>query len=716
MKYPELLFVDERGVELQKEDECYHVRQFHGGWQVTTRTAWAGSIGIVVDGHQRSVVLERVQGSGEIARWRLPSAKSIENNHDWRSEVLRETRSATGEITAVLMDDNGKSEVQGSPTAKLRVSPGNVTQSELDQMLHEIGAFAFSSYSCAQARIQKPVSIERDSANNKESIDFHWYSRRCDLVLAQSLLELCDVVVRKIPVILQAPLTVLVREMVPSRIPSSLPSAYESRITRERPAVRSAALPRSRESLDCPENRFISWVLQRFVIPLCRLVERQLLEIEKFQPAEGKMPTLNTAASDQLRVKSRSRTAEITFDANLLRETARTLRVDIQNAQLSMKKIVEAPMFTNVILPKSLPHVTTRLMKTRGYSEIYKAFTIVKGGPDHQLQKLLRLLHLLEMGQIRPTWEVYETWCFTRIYEGLISEFGGSVPLPGESLIDRIVIDNGEIKVLPEPCTLEFTSSHPLHYQNIVFRLWREPRLRSKNNDKNKMQMLRPDILLEVSKNMQKQHFVFDAKYRGYKSSVGRHANFLVKDVRDVAREKYLNSLDSFPDGSQLNIVASFILHSERDDRYDYWGEQPFDDFLEFLNIEKINMNEHVAHRYGAVRFRTANEQAQSTKNSIKKLLHLIAYHSKFESVCLHCGVQAESVDNSAKRTKGRAYSCPSCGDFWLVHNCRGDVHAIHKRRADNIHLPSKNSTSGWMYVCPVCGDTGIDGVIGNLE
>lgn len=712
MKLPSLIFTDSSGVELPKEDGKYHSRQFREIWQVTTSVDWSGSVGLVASNGE-TFPLAQVPNTSGIARWQLPYEDAIRTKNIDRAKIYRNTIGASGEITAVLLDIAGRpvrqSNRQFLVQETLITEPTNITDSEFNQMLREIALLSLSSYSCAQARMQAPTGLK---AGADDSFGFQWYPRRGNLTIALSVLNLSKVLGKHIPAIELAPLSEITRESIPTRLPSMRPSVHEIRVTRERPFIRTAALPNSHLTTDCVENRFVLWLIRNFVPSLINQILHQLTRDIDSLTQDINLPdnSILRASARDLAQRSRARTGELMVDVEKLRNKIRALYKDLERAAVLMRALAARPVFASIQMLMSLPKVTTRLMESPRYAEIYQAFLIVKGGRNHQLERILRLITLIDTGHVRPTWEVYEMWCFARIYEGLVTGIADLAPAKGQSLIDRIYVSKGELKISTDPCKLVFDSKNPLHRHDTAIRLWHEPAVRTRARTNGTSGELRPDILLEVTSSSGTKHFVFDAKYRGYGAVTRDGRTRLIEDVRDVAYTKYFKSLGAFQTGTPLSIAASFILHSEQDARFDYWGERPFDRFLDQLGLPPIGMSEFAAHRYGAIRFRLDGDNLDPIR--MPKIINLLRYHlgNEFSEMCLTCGCLAESVKNDAQRTQGRAYMCSNCGDFWLVHHCagKGGKHLLHKHGPASIHLLSTPAKTKWMFKCPVCGDTGL--------
>ena len=79
------------------------------------------------------------------------------------------------------------------------------------------------------------------------------------------------------------------------------------------------------------------------------------------------------------------------------------------------------------------------------------------------------------------------------------------------------------------------------------------------------------------------------------------------KDICDVAIKKYI---ESYKDNEVFKATASFIIHTDENKKYTYWGGHSKEGIRNKLNDTKDNKRQEYLlpeHRYGAFLFYQAN-------------------------------------------------------------------------------------------------------------
>ncbi len=394
-------------------------------------------------------------------------------------------------------------------------------------------------------------------------------------------------------------------------------------------------------------------------------------------------------------------------------EINQTIKQLIECANWS-KKARKSKFLQGIQTPKSLPNFSSRLQGASGYGSIFAKFSNSLGGVLKPIEKVIYLLQHTYEGRIKTTNELYEIWCFIKLYTAFIV-YVNMKPAENTFLFDKIKITNNEVKIPNIKYILEFN-------YNTDYRLVFLYDAKVTYNHNGNQGYKRPDIRIELLHNHQKiKQFCFDAKYKNYSDWDIGH---FIDDVLGIARDSYYSLLQS---------KASFLLHT--DPKFDYWGEKPLtrlsgiksyvlDNNLikgsinkstgnyktyELVSNVEINPSRflenqskgYCGHKYGAI----CLQPNETSEKQIKRILRLILqYHCSFESLCPSCGHQGIEKIYSCKRA-GKCYSCENCQEFWVISHCQSSIHHPLIKFKDSFHQKSNPNSQQWLYDCPVCGD-----------
>ncbi|MBN2392659.1 MAG: hypothetical protein JXR84_18155 [Anaerolineae bacterium] len=144
---------------------------------------------------------------------------------------------------------------------------------------------------------------------------------------------------------------------------------------------------------------------------------------------------------------------------------------------------------------------------------------------------------------------------------------------------------------------------------------------------------------------------------------------------------------------------AAFIVHSDPDTRYTYFGDIPFERIPH--REAAAHLSAYPDHRYGAI-FAVPGK----TTNLERLLKCLLMYHAGWYDICWIC--QRRMTENGHERWKSRGqatyFQCKYGHGFWAISNCQGiDKHTLVKLGEESFHRTKDNI---WNCVCPKCGDT----------
>lgn len=708
MTLPTIEIVDKDGnllPYLSDEPDVQYSRLFHGVWRVRLDRQWKGKVALFSSGPDSSPLLLTPVNKGLSDLWHFPREKELSNKLE---KIYKISRGASGRLQIGLIDENGQP-VPNAPIKHLEVFPGNISSEQLSQMIDEIGLLVISTESRVIGNnIISPVG----EGQGLEAPGFHWDNKDELLTTAKSIQQLITILQREVPRLRVRPLSSIAVKVGPTRVNKALSRTSALQRLRVSPNRRTIVSQTRVESLDCSENRFVLFILY--------LLERQIPYIRTCLEESLPTPPFPNNGFGSTRTNQSQYFGNATSTWRRGQDERQQLSVERKRvaAELAegLKWVIQErknAFWFSVSRPKLASKYSLRLTGTPSYAAIYVQYHKLWGNTQTRPDLVYFLLENLQQGRIRPVWEIYEIWCFVKIYSGLILEIQGLLPVDGH-LSQRLFIDKGELKI---PKNTPFTLAGKLPDNSpLRFRLWYEPILLTRDGRDRA-----PDILIELStKRAGEIYFIFDSKYRDYNM---QSETELVNDVYGVAKIKYLESGLRFQGSKQeLDIRASFILHTSQ--QIDYWGEipmkqlvgehfgtaaasHPFKINVSFkieLPGQNLESDDFAGHRYGAISLCVGNPKNPS--HQFRRLIYLLLYYFAGEfGYCPHCGVNAESADDyDGDQGQGRYYSCPNCGRFWVEHFCCGNGHhRIVKLGEESFHRPTDHKGK-WVYKCPECG------------
>lgn len=695
MNYPSIDFVDDNG-ELPWQDGIQHIRQFGGRWRVRLQGEWLGGVAIDENSPLRLV---KVPNKND---WVLPK------NTTQQQQVIKELAGSAGQITAVLLDSSGKP-IKDGTKATLAIAPANITDEQLDQLIREIGLLALSTSSHVAKEMS--VSLGEESGNKTKGLE--WVPGHGLLVTATALLRLASVVKENWATIEKRPLKSIVTEVAPvnvGRVNSSPQSLIKAKV---QPANRRVLGITSVESTKCSENEFLCYILDVYLGDVAKGLAENLEKILNSQLAIENNITCprglsgNSKESYDFIEMVKRRIEDFNTNKEEQRKYIGEKVQELKSCVEWAKQARKSGFIKEVDTPSKAPSLSQRLIGSPSYSLIFEKYSNSQGGLLPRIENVMYLLECTYHSKLRCTWEIYEIWCFVRLYSAFVLYANMKPPRNERLMFECIDIKNGMLKIPNREFKLEgFLEGG----NKFSVSLWYNSPFKGK----------RPDIRITISvENESPEQYCFDAKYHNYEQ---QGYEWFVGNVLGVARDKYLYLLDSY---------ASFILHT---DDIDYWGEVPFRQILpnkvkfsfdrskvvgkverdkdEYFilesDIEKENKNGEVGHRYGAVSLKPN----QKTEIQLKKLIRLLLqYHGSLKTACIPCGYQLQEADfkkNSSAHKKGVGTycSCPNCGDFWVIQHCSNGAHPLVKFK-DSFHKRSEHEKhkEKWIYICPECSD-----------
>jgi hypothetical protein len=687
--------VDNKGNILPtNKDGVQHVQQFRQSWRVRLSSEWHGKVEIIGN---NNLYLTHIPETND---WDLPQGSTSKG-----------LRGSAGIISVVLTDPYGKS-IDLSET-KLAIEPANFTDTQLDQMISDIGTLALSVSSC----VSREISIPIHELSGFEDIGLQWLPYKGLLVTTNALLDLASVVQQNWLELEKRPLKNIKIEagiVNRSRIhtsPKLLVKAFAQ------PSKQSFMGMARTETTNCPENQFLCYVLDVYLQGVAGGLIKSLKSIAIDDVPFHLIPNVangkNKARDDASFKKFRQNAQDKAKLRNIeLVKLDQSINIKINNLKKNIEWAREArnsSLLKNIQTPISIPKTSLRLIGSPTYGAIYACFCASKGHVLEKIQNVISLFESTRKGFVRPVWEIYEIWCFVSIYSAFVL-YGGMIPDGSGNLFEKIQLENGEAKIPKKQpfCLVRKLSDG----RELKVALTYEP---NKHNSHNELRT--PDIFIEISINgLSVQQFCFDAKYRSY---TDQGYEQFTKDVLDTVKERYKQ---------QLGLKACFILHSDKD--YDYWGEVQFSRFLKEKFEIGTEDDEYAKHEFGAIALLPENSEEQ-----IKKIIQLLLrYHlsKSLATTCISCGYTLKPTEDifaswkppdhytlsekdfinrvisdhpKSGRGTGVYCGCPECGDFWVVQSCYGTRHHLLKF-SNYFHHKSDHPEhrNKWMFICPVCG------------
>ncbi|MRG27753.1 nuclease domain-containing protein [Laceyella tengchongensis] len=292
--------------------------------------------------------------------------------------------------------------------------------------------------------------------------------------------------------------------------------------------------------------------------------------------------------------------------------------------------------------------------------------------------------------------KIYELWCYFKMIEILIREFGFELKdedeLIGEinrRFVQGTFLDELSVELKHPVCKIKIQFSYNKKVAGF--------------NRKGLPDYLTPDFTFEiqlVNDTQSKTRVYVDAKFRDYHN---QGYNKWKKDIIETAIKKYLLNTTGTDQGD-----ISFIVHSdetvgkkfEEEEGIAYSGY--YDDEIRntrfIQELKSRDYFDHLGHRFGSFHLRP-----NSTESFKRWFRMLMEYHLGLIEICWSCGETSSDKIVKEKSTigVGTYYRCLSCRDFWVKSHCERNKHLLIKH-FKNYHKES-NLNEPWNVVCPVC-------------
>lgn len=371
------------------------------------------------------------------------------------------------------------------------------------------------------------------------------------------------------------------------------------------------------------------------------------------------------------------------------------------------------------------PQITTRLIKSKGYGEIVRAYQEIFNEDFLKAFEFYNdVITAYSSGYLDNLSNIYEHWCLVVLYDNLLKL--GFTPDDNcrlENIIklqdDNLVIPSGSIFVLRKPfAQYDYDNRGNNRGNNIVVRLYYEPQIDKRNN----RGYYTPDIKIDITApkrvyGITNFSVILDAKFKKYERDYNRFVENLenrtnkflnirdkmlfLSDMIGVSMYKYHYDLENQPNMSMIlhpNSENRFLWRGEMDCKKflidnDILTENNFDDLKDEIqramnwgNIDNY-LESSVSHQFGTLILRP-----KELGRDIRRLFAIIFYyHMGLTSLCLGCGKELHEENEFFVNTDERHHS----SDI-------GKTKA-QKEKENGYYFNNKNPDTRFLAKCKEC-------------
>ena len=350
-------------------------------------------------------------------------------------------------------------------------------------------------------------------------------------------------------------------------------------------------------------------------------------------------------------------------------------------------KLLNLNFIKDIKIQKDILKPTQVFINDFSYNKVFRELK--------KLNKKVRFLDSVspDMYFLKSTADIYENWCLYKIVNILINELGWKLNNKESVLkdIDKLLKHTGKFN---KPCVKIELEHNIKNNEKITLDLIYEGKI---YYDENKYKT--PDFqFIFKSTSIGEKRIYLDAKYRNYKE---QGSSMFLKDINNVAIGKYYVPFVGTPN----NSAVSFIVHSDKDEKFECFGGNHIIEDYQIKDIKKYNilLNDAVKnnHRFGAFYL------LPSYSFNINKFLRMIMeYHLELYNICWRCG-EVEDIKVEDKKTAGGYtkyhFTCNKCNEFWVKNHCRTPEQHKLIKHVDNYHSINKNKKDPWYVTCPIC-------------
>ena len=749
-------------------DGQYYLRlQYDGDWFVRPLTQFEGECGVLVGGKFHALKWDPGLGG-----YRLPRESNREK------EIYKSLEGTAGLLELFLRPDATRTEFYPlhPPLFTLAAS---VSQQDYAAMLDQIREAAVA----LDSSVKMPLPDDKIEGHTLEQTIRGSSSQGSMIKYLEAWLRLATVTQKHFPLIDAHPSRELRPQVTLVETGRASALGISSTLSRlaSRPGETRVRANAVVEDFDTQENRFLYYVIESILENQGKVLARKLSRRAEVLQMRIRHP-LQVAGLPKGPLRTRyanAYRAQRRRWENLVQQTSSRME-EIQRVVDWARSSKASPWLQAVHPNKGIPlHPSQRLLQSVDYGPIYQAYLELSATVDVEgVGKTLSLFEHYEERPIRSIDGIYELWLFFETYRILEEDFGfqprgqrpidalswskGKLNLPETGFDLVLSVDHDGVQT--EVCQIQIrfdstiTQTPPCQAGKRCFdsrvctSLQCYKKIMEEGRDWNGK--LRPDIWITVRQGNMTRRFALDAKYRSYNKLCVSNSelkfygvdNTFDHDVIGIAKMKYLDA---------LGCDASFVLHTDQNPEWTFFGEQPFQKtpsrqqasieggFVKFGNSESLvavgglNVSSGggvwPGHRFGAVCV------TPSTLGNLHKVLKcILMYHSRVTNICWNCRKRMTATNGGAQlnaeaelksadsdtetstapvvqaqidrieqgKDRGAVYYlCPDCKSFWILQRCLQKRHPLIKLGSESFHSASRTQPEKtWVNLCPECG------------
>lgn len=604
-----------------------------------------------------------------------------------------------GRSQVVVFDQQGSLLWKGS----ILVLPSNFTQKQFIHMLNEIMAIKFELlYASDRRKVQNKVFARR--VNHDSSI---FDGLREDLKKIYKVLKAISHNPHRKGTIK----TVNVSKYDMRAVSPEMIQQYV-----ENPFRQSYKGKKLVDSISNYENTIIAQILEKLSQDISGVLKRYDMEVEAYDRSLYKrMINLNNRTANAAG-KSEFISA-LNKQKDIFTKSQKHGKAVLEEIQDILHSILSLKLFSKI---KHKRNKSIKLRLTQVFSNdinYHAIYMLLKKINDYQLE-----VTLIPQGEeilLEKVHTLYEYWVLMKIIEYL-TRLGFRHNLTAREILDivwtnkhegrgkeqKIIFIKDEIELILFYDTGLSQSLKYLKYRAI------SPQIT--------MWDLRPDYLFIIRKGNTERIFILDAKYRLYRDMPGGMDYWYNKDIKEVAKDKYIDRIE---EEYGISISASFIVHTDAAPNDNlgmcnpnrYLGKYVTYDVENDMRFEGVlhmeDGHDRDDYKYGS--FYMVPNNGSSVDNdsnaNLNKFFDLIFefYMDEWREYCWQCGAKLPEDSIQPHTTRGgfRKYhiTCKNCGSFVVKNHCsQSDCNTTIIKHDENYFI--EKATDKWYLRCPRCG------------
>lgn len=532
---------------------------------------------------------------------------------------------------------------------KIVILPSILSNKEFQEMAKMIGDIVFNCHSFTRANVAQTTNQGINQGGNNNGANLQKQGGYSDYILEQ-LPSLFDVLERHIPIIEQSPS--LSMRAVKKEIQIHKSNNPKNLLARKLQPNKKITLSYGKSYDEySPENKWLGYIIFE---ALTNLVENLLVGLQEYQKNNTFEYQNNTHHNETVK-----KIDEIKHRLDNIKSNDFIKKFDLK---------ITRP-----------PQITTRLIKSKGYGEIVKAYQEIFNENFLKAFEFYNdVITAYSSGYLDNLSNIYEHWCLVVLYDNLLKL--GFTPDDNcrlENIIklqdDNLVIPSGSLFVLKKPFAQYGNKNNR---GDIVIRLYYESKLffnyqAMLQDSQNYYDYLTPDIFMEIDApqralGVTNFSLILDVKFKDYQNldldywlSREHHIKDIkyFQDIMHTAMYKYHYRLNNFfiknnytpkPRAGMSAILSpnvNFLWQGEKqliDCEFLQNNRNQIESlFGNFNALNNLAYKGQVAHKFGTLTLRP-----NQLGRDIRRLFAIIFYyHMGLTSLCLCCGRELHEED-----------------------------------------------------------------------